>query len=155
MGTNPLVGKTIRRASIADDNKALLFELTTGELIRARCDGDCCSSTWIESVEGADVLLGEEVVAAEDIQMPSQEYDEDKFECVAFYGFKITTKRGSCVIDYRNESNGYYGGNLEWPGEDSYYYGGVHGQNVSTETWKPLADQRPRRLATIGGGREH
>lgn len=141
MSLNPLVGKTITGVQIADDKKALRFEVAGGEPIVAKCDGDCCSRTWIESVEGADALPGEEVLAVEDIAMPGQEYDEDKFECLQFYGCKITTKRGACVIDYRNESNGYYGGSLEWPGEDSYYYGGVSGQKVSTEVWTPLNDR--------------
>ncbi len=42
---------------------------------------------------------------------------------------------GACVIDYRNESNGYYGGDLVWPGKAHHFYGGVYGQNVSTERW--------------------
>ena len=50
------------------------------------------------------------------------------------YGVKITTDKGHIVIDYRNASNGYYGGNLSWP-DDSYFYGGVHGQNESNEEW--------------------
>ena len=33
--------------------------------------------------------------------------------CVAYYGLKITTDNGRAVIDYRNSSNGYYGGSLE------------------------------------------
>jgi hypothetical protein len=42
------------------------------------------------------------------------------------------------VIDYRNESNGYYGGELCWP--DDHFYGGVHGQNVSTEQWVDVTE---------------
>ena len=53
---------------------------------------------------------------------------------------KIATEKGSCLLDYRNESNGYYGGILEWPPEKaSYFYGGVYGQNVSNEVWRQIA----------------
>lgn len=37
---------------------------------------------------------------------------EPQVECVAYYGLKITTEKGRAVIDYRNDSNGYYGGSL-------------------------------------------
>lgn len=35
-------------------------------------------------------------------------------------GFKVTTDKGVIVIDYRNASNGYYGGSLSWPGEATF-----------------------------------
>ena len=70
--------------------------------------------------------------------MPNLEYYKINYDVLQFYGFKITTTRGVCVIDFRNESNGYYGGELSWPNE-RYYYGGVFGQNVSAEDWKPVA----------------
>jgi hypothetical protein len=63
--------------------------------------------------------------------------DDSEYEIIAFYGLKITTDKGDIIIDYRNSSNGYYGGNLSWP-NDNYFYRGVFGQNVSTEEWKPL-----------------
>ena len=34
-------------------------------------------------------------------------------DVVAYYGVKITTEHGRCTIDFRNDSNGYYGGWLE------------------------------------------
>lgn len=50
------------------------------------------------------------------------------------------------VIDYRNESNGYYSGNLSW-GDGDYFYGGVYGQNVSKQDWQKIAgdeEKEPR-----------
>jgi len=32
---------------------------------------------------------------------------------VAYYGLRITTTKGRAVLDYRNTSNGYYGGGLD------------------------------------------
>ena len=72
-----------------------------------------------------DETLG--VLAAEELSLPSAS-DE-----LALYGLKLATDKGDLVLDYRNESNGYYGGNLSWPGE--YHYGGVYGQNNSKEEW--------------------
>lgn len=52
------------------------------------------------------------VRAVEHIDMPDLgSTNEDA--CIAYYGMKITTEKGRCVIDYRNSSNGYYGGSLE------------------------------------------
>ena len=127
-----LVGKTINKIMISDDKKALLFQTDSGEVI-AKADGDCCSNTWIESVELPARGFPAKVLAVEDIEMPDLG-SPDEYECIAYYGYKITTDRGHIVIDYRNESNGYYGGNLSWP-DDNYFYGGVYGQNLSTERW--------------------
>lgn len=136
---NPLIGKTIKTVWLAEDNKTIKFDLADGTDIIARCDGDCCSSTWIENVENPEALIGAEVMGAVDIPMPDLSDQCPNRDVVRFYGFKISTPKGDCVIDYRNESNGYYGGNLSWPTE-SYFYGGVYGQNVSNEKWtKPVA----------------
>lgn len=55
---------------------------------------------------------------------------------MAYYGCKITTGKGYALIDYRNSSNGYYGGSLSWP--DDHHYGGVSGQNNSNEEWRRI-----------------
>lgn len=129
---NPLIGQTISAIWIATDRKAMKFVLFDGESVVVRCDGDCCSSTWIENIEFPALGLPAKVTAVEDVEMPDLGAKPDQ-DVVAFYGCKITTDRGEILIDYRNESNGYYGGNLSWPGDS--YYGGVSGQNISTEEW--------------------
>lgn len=137
---NPLVGKTITAVYIAKDRKALRFDIGDAQQL-ALTDGDCCSVTWIESVEAPEVLIGLTVLTAAPIPMPrSITLDCPDDDCKD-YGFQITTERGHCVIAYRNASNGYYGGSLEWPTGDphDYYYGGVHGQNVSAQEWERIA----------------
>lgn len=126
-----LEGKTILEIKIADDKEAIKFITTEGDIV-ARCDADCCSHTWIESVELPNSFPAI-VISAEDVAMPDLG-DIEGCDVVAYYGFKIVTDKGEIIIDYRNESNGYYGGNLSWP-DDSYFYGGVYGQNVSKENW--------------------
>lgn len=136
MKQNQLIGKTITAIEIAEDQKALRFVLTDGECV-VNVDGDCCSSTWIEHIELPALGFPAQVVSVEDLNMSRPDEGEHGDSVTAFYGCKVTTDRGEIVIDYRNESNGYYGGNLAWPHED-YYYGGVHGQNVSKHEWRPL-----------------
>jgi hypothetical protein len=135
MKTNPLIGKTLTGIEIADDQQALRFVLTDGECI-VTTDADCCSYTWIEHIELPALGFPAQVVAVEDIDMPDLG-DMPERDVVAYYGCKITTDRGEIVIDYRNDSNGYYGGSLTWPGER--HYGGVFGQNNSKQIWKPVA----------------
>lgn len=132
-----LVGRTILAIKIADDKKAIQFQTDQGEII-AMVDGDCCSDTWIESIEVPALGLPALVVSADDLQMPDLGSQGD-YEFIAYYGFKIVTDKGEIILDYRNSSNGYYGGNLSWPGD--YHYGGVGGQNNSTQQWMDISDQ--------------
>ena len=134
---NPLIGKTVRAVHLADDKGAIRFDVDGCEPIIARADGDCCSHTWIEGLDTPSLLIGGEVTAVEDLAMPDLG-QPDEYDVIEYYGCKITTTKGACVIDYRNSSNGYYGGSLSWPSDD-YFYGGVYGQNVSKEEWKQVA----------------
>lgn len=131
MSDNFLVGKTIQKVRIADDKKAILFVCDDGEHI-AKTDGDCCSDTWIEHVELPVQGFPCKVLSVEELHLPEDQ--EMDYEVIQFYGLKLLTDKGEFLLDYRNSSNGYYGGNLSWP-DDSYFYGGVYGQNVSTENW--------------------
>lgn len=140
MKDNPLIGKTLTGMKIAEDRQALLFQTTSGDLV-VRVDADCCSYTWVEGVELPALGFPAVVTAVEDLEMPDDAKPStfhENPEVLAFYGCKISTDRGDIVIDYRNDSNGYYGGNLSWPGDD-YFYGGVYGQNVSKQEWREIA----------------
>lgn len=134
---NPLIGRTIVAVALASDRKAMKFDLAEGEPVIVKADGDCCSMTWIESLDTPGLLIGGVVTEVTDIEMPFEASYDGYGELTQFYGCMITTSKGQCVIDYRNASNGYYGGNLSWPHND--YYGGVHGQNISTEQWVQVA----------------
>jgi hypothetical protein len=133
-----IIGKTITALEISSDRQALRFTLSDGASIVVDTDADCCSYTWIEHVELPALGLPAVVLAVEDLEMPvgAASVFVTAPDVLAFYGCKITTDRGEIVIDYRNDSNGYYGGSLSWPTE--YHYGGVYGQNKSTHEWQPL-----------------
>lgn len=136
---NPLVGKTITGMEIAADRQALKFILADGELV-VDVDADCCSYSWVEHVELPGLGFPALVVSVADIEMPdgvASTFHSDA-DVLAYYGCKIITDRGEIVIDYRNDSNGYYGGSLVWPGDR--LYGGVYGQNVSKHDWKPIVE---------------
>lgn len=95
-----LVGRTLTGIKLATDKKAILFQTTEGDVI-AKADGDCCSSTWVESIEMPARGFPAVVSAAESISMPGQE-SEDEYSELACYGFRLTTDAGHIIIDYRN-----------------------------------------------------
>lgn len=139
---NVLVGRAVVAVYLKEGGSAIRFDLDESETVVATVFGDCCSSTWIESLDAPDALIGT-VISVEDIDMPDlgtgaeQTQDKDRAgsaECISYYGCKITTDNGSCVIDYRNESNGYYGGSLEWPQSP-----GSHEQGIAGVRWRLVA----------------
>jgi len=136
--SNELIGKTIVEMKIADDKKALLFVTSEGEQLIARVDADCCSHTWIESIEMPALGLPFTISAEESLELNS-DLDTQGGE-MQFYGAKLITDKGDMIIDYRNESNGYYGGSMVWPGDDNYFYGGVYNQNASKNIWIEIKD---------------
>lgn len=137
MKENVLIGKTLTGMKIAEDREAILFQTTEGDIV-VRVDADCCSYTWVEAIELPALGFPAKVASVEDLTMPEgrpSEFRKDP-DSLSFYGCKISTDRGDIVIDYRNDSNGYYGGSLSWPGE--HFYGGVYGQNVSKMEWRDI-----------------
>lgn len=135
MDQTGLIGKTITRLQMTTDKKALRFVLADSAEVLVRTDCDCCSETWIEHISLPAGGFPATVLEARDLDMPDLGTPPDK-ECIAYYGFELKTDKGHMVLDYRNESNGYYGGRLVWPGED--FYGGVGGQNVANDEWAPI-----------------
>lgn len=115
---NVLIGRTLTGLKIADDKSALLFQTNKGD-ITALCWGDCCSETWVENIETPARGLPALVLAVENLEMPDLG-DMPGRDVVEYYGLRVTTDKGELIIDYRNDSNGYYQGNLSWPG-DAYY----------------------------------
>ena len=109
-----LVGKTIEHAEIDVIGESICFHLKGGKSVVLDVEAECCSYTWIESIDAPHALLGT-VTSVERIDMPEgsiSRINPDCNECLQYYGLKITTTSGIAVIDYRNDSNGYYGGDL-------------------------------------------
>src|ERR1700749_3571291 len=96
MKDNILIGKTLTGMKIAEDRQALLFQTGDGDII-VRVDADCCSYTWVESIELPALGFPALVTAVDDLEMPengpASTFHPDH-DCLAFYGCKITTDRG-------------------------------------------------------------
>ena len=112
-------GKTITGVWHKDGDVAFTFD--DGSAIYADPEGDCCSHSWVEHVSGVADAIGavvEKVDCAPELAT-QENVDDGDHECLALYGISLITTRGHRIdIDYRNSSNGYYGGWLNWNYEE-------------------------------------
>ena len=131
-----MVGKTINKVEISEDRMALRFLCEDGGHI-ALTDAECCSHTWVEHVETPGLGFPCTVLEVVDLDMPP-EMETEGGDYVKFYGLALRTDRGELKIEYRNASNGYYGGSLDWPTEGSGFYGSVYEQNLSAQAWREV-----------------
>lgn len=110
-----MVGRHIERFELDGLGQWITFHFEEDEPLTLYAMGDCCSQSWIESIDAPTVLIGE-VISVEDIEMPHLGHiataKHPDVEYVQYYGLKIITEKGHCIIDYRNDSNGWYGGDL-------------------------------------------
>lgn len=126
-----LVGLQI--AKIQMDEESLIFTATDGTVCPYKVHGDCCSYSYFYDFLGVDRLIGGECgpiteVAEIDLELsrfdatsgepldPSVRLDSD---VVQVYGYRLTTVHPrfgevSSVFSFRNDSNGYYGGEIAW-----------------------------------------
>lgn len=125
--TKHLIGKTVREIWM---NKERLTFVTTDGLVSYVVEGDCCSDSFFFDFYGVDNVIGREVVAFERVDLSpgdpgyraetfEVEGDEDGWRETEVYGYRITTEHEkfghvSAVLSFRNESNGYYGGWMEY-----------------------------------------
>jgi hypothetical protein len=118
-GPHPLKDKVLLGINVSDDRQELDFLVEDGDPVHVYVEGDCCSTSWVEDIELPALGFPAKVLKVEDLDLPPRDNDESKHrkdtDVVAYYGLKITTDKGDIVIDYRNDSNGYYGGSLVWP----------------------------------------
>jgi len=120
---NELVDKTIREIYIDEQCQEYLKFVTDEGILIFEAQGDCCSESWFADVICINALLDAKVNVVEEVDMPGVESSEDsrcrqEWDCV--YGYKFQTSKGWADIVFRNSSNGYYGGWLEYMSEDEY-----------------------------------
>lgn len=120
-----LIGQTIASVEIGGDYRDKVYlHLTNGKTISGRTDGDCCSMSWVEAIEEPALGYPATITAVQDLSLAtnnntpngvplSKHHKLEDCDSLAFYGLKITTDKGELIIDYRNDSNGYYGGDMD------------------------------------------
>lgn len=106
----------------------IVFTLANGDVIAFGVEGDCCSHSWIEHLDVPPEVLGETLTEVEDSdgvpwdghECKANAPDADGYaygnqcdhHCLAVYNTRFRTAKGDIVLEYRNDSNGYYGGYL-------------------------------------------
>jgi len=102
MELEKLLGRTVMQVLANPERDEFRF-VTDGGDLDYHCFGDCCSESWVNHITDIDTLIGQLGVEPESTR---QEEDEVLFH-------RIQTPKGVCVIEFRNSSNGYYGGSFE------------------------------------------
>lgn len=110
-----LVGHTFTKVeAIKDDGDTLLFTRDDGRQFRFWHIQDCCENVDIEDVCGSlDDLVGTPVLQAEKTTKDKEDkLDPDGCEMWTFYRF--ATAKGTVVVRWFGESNGYYGVDVDF-----------------------------------------
>jgi hypothetical protein len=130
-GLENIVGKRINGFTITDDKTTLTFNDDAGALYVYNAEADCCSHSWIENVEDPEYLIGNLVMKVEEKEIT--DYEEDG--CfIKIMGYDVYTDKGICKIDFRNSSNGFYGGRLQIASEENNP-DPINGKTIKKMSW--------------------
>lgn len=116
MNPAPLAGKRLAGVAISEDQERLIFTLDDRRTVTYTAEGDCCSRSWIEHLTVPPDIEGAEVTAWAEQDMGEKETAD--WETIRVYQTSFATAKGEIVVEYRNASNGYYGGWLAGPVEE-------------------------------------
>jgi len=106
-----MAGKPLVSVVVSDDKERVVFAFADGSEARFRVEGDCCSSSWIEHVDVPPAAIGQELTGVNDALAERRE-ERENYEVLQVYKTTFHTACGDIVLEYRNSSNGYYGGYL-------------------------------------------
>jgi hypothetical protein len=113
-----LVGRSVRRA-LWDERSGeyLVFDMigSPEPVIAYAVEGDCCSHSYFHDFIGVEKLLTNGAIRSTRA-LPTTEF-ESPSDVTRCYGYELVTRHPlwgemTSVLSFRNESNGYYGGNL-------------------------------------------
>ena len=110
-----LIGKHVLGVQMNAGKDVVRFITTTG-VVDYECYGDCCSESWVNHVNDIGNLIDATVTQVEEFDFHSMlgiepEPTRQDSDEVLFH--KVHTNKGTCLIEFRNSSNGYYGGSFE------------------------------------------
>jgi len=93
------------------DKDYISFVLGNDEVVTFYTDGDCCSESWIEHFSDIKNVIDSKILEITETDMGELAHPDH--ECLSLYGVKFKTSKGYADLEFRNSSNGYYGGSLE------------------------------------------
>lgn len=108
------VGAMILSIWIDSERQYLLIKTNRGDY-NFNAVGDCCSRSWFEHITGICNVIGAIVLDIPELRPEEISRENIKeFDVLQNYQTKLKTNRGELFIEFRNESNGYYGGWLSF-----------------------------------------
>jgi hypothetical protein len=109
-----LLGRKILKIFINSEKTELAFHCEGNVQVHVVAKGDCCSYSWFEHLSGVEALINGLVREIEEVDLSSLSIEgKDALdEWIEFYGYKFKTDLGYSDLEFRNSSNGYYGGYL-------------------------------------------
>lgn len=108
----PLHDKALASVEKNEDGSRLIFTLADGRTLTYTAEGDCCSYSWVEHLTVPPDLAGTISTSYSEADMGETEKD---YETIRVYQTAFQTPKGEIIVEYRNASNGYYGGWLDGP----------------------------------------
>lgn len=115
---NKLIGLTVNSLELSSNKYDLTLKTDKGDVVLF-CYADCCSDTWIEHLETPK--LPATILSVDEKDLSECTPDGTRQEFDQKYSTILKTSQGDFEIEFRNSSNGYYGGSLEvrWPKDES------------------------------------
>jgi hypothetical protein len=109
---NELLDKTIENIYLNKERDFIVFKCSDG-IISYNVRGDCCSVSWIEHLCVPNLPFTVSFTQEHCLGIDKQDI-RDEHEVVAVYQTILIdfNNKQSILIEYRNDSNGYYGGYL-------------------------------------------
>lgn len=114
MNFSNIIGRFIDKVILDKSGDLVTFHFTDGFVRQFSVSGDCCSSSWIEHLEQPNDVNGAELLSVTDSAPISQDHatNDPIHETIVVYNTVFRTTKGDITLEYRNASNGYYGGYL-------------------------------------------
>lgn len=134
-----LQGKTIKALSITEGGEFVrVYTEEDQEPLYFMAEGSCCMSSWVESVEGTEDILGRKILRI-DAATPTAEGEE--IAPYTEYGhYTLFSEKGRCHIDFRADQggSGMYEGYLNLLQQQEYIrYASYH------NSWKDVTSTFP------------
>jgi hypothetical protein len=110
-----MVGRKLSTVVLNKSRGRIVFKFADGCSQTFGVEGDCCSCSWIEHLEMPGNIDGATLLSVDDsgpITSDHDEHDGEGPEFIQVYNTRFATDRGEIVLEFRNSSNGYYGGSL-------------------------------------------
>lgn len=114
-----LVGKRIH--SVENTAIGVVFTFDDGTKAEFETSAGCCSRSWIEHFDAPSDAVGSVFRGVEERDVDNfwakerdEEYDEyNRGDIIKVYETVFLTDHGRITCEYRNASNGFYGGSLD------------------------------------------